>query len=536
MALLGSRTRRDQTDGAEPCADQDSDAGSGEVQVPLSRASLLVIGVAVAIGVVARFANDTPLWLDEALSANISGLPVGEIGEALRHDGHPPLYYYLLHYWMAVFGESDFAVRALSGVISVATIPLAWLAGRRFGGRNVAWLTVLVFALNAFAIRYADETRMYSLLMLEVFAGYLLVANSLEKPTWPRLGGTFVVSGALLLTHYWAMYLVATAGIMLVVRALRVRERQDRIATWKTLGAISAGGILFLWWVPTLLYQSRHTGTPWADPERPATVLIITLQEFAGGARSENQVLALVMVLLVAAALFAYTRSNRRLDLDLWTRRGPRSVAIALISTIAIGSAVAYATQSTFQGRYAAVYFPLFALLVALGLDRFAPPRTRAVVLSAFLVLSLVAVGFAVTNTRSQAGEVADAIVEASPPPDGVVVFCPDQLGPSVERELPAGYEMLTYPDFAAPQFVDWVDYAERNAASDPEAFASALVEQVDPATPIFVVVNENYQTLEEKCPALVNALGATRTPELLVRSDPDEFFEGMSLMKFTSS
>lgn len=535
MALLGSRTRRDDTDGDEPPTEESSGSAGEELRVPLSRASLIVIGVAVGVGVVARFANDTPLWLDEALSVNIARLPVGEIVEALRHDGHPPLYYYLLHYWMALFGESDFATRALSGVISVATIPLAWLAGRRFGGRNVAWLTVLVFAVNAFAIRYADETRMYSLLMLEVFAGYLLVANSLEKPTWPRLGGISVVSGALLLTHYWAMYLVAAVGIMLVVRAVRVRQRDDRVATWKTLGALAAGGVLFLWWVPTLLYQSAHTGTPWADPERPATVLIITLQSFAGGARSETQVLALVMVLLVAAALFARTRSNRRLDLDLWTRHEPRDVAVALMSTIVIGSAVAYATQSTFQGRYAAVYFPLFALLVALGLDRFVPPRTRAVVLSAFLVLSLVAVGFEVTTTRSQSGEVAGAIVESSPPPEGVIVFCPDQLGPSVERVLPAGYEMVTYPDFEDPLFVDWVDYAERNAASDPNAFASELVERVDPDTPIFLVFNENYQTLEEKCPAVVNALGATRTPELLVRSDPDEFFEGMSLMKFTS-
>ncbi|MEM4781774.1 MAG: hypothetical protein QXG03_09480, partial [Halalkalicoccus sp.] len=32
------------------------------------------------------------LWLDEALTANIAARPLGEIGDRLRVDGHPPLY------------------------------------------------------------------------------------------------------------------------------------------------------------------------------------------------------------------------------------------------------------------------------------------------------------------------------------------------------------------------------------------------------------------------------------------------------------
>ncbi len=49
--------------------------------------------LAVALGVVARFVATSPLWLDEALSVHIASLPMGDIPDALRHDGHPPLYY-----------------------------------------------------------------------------------------------------------------------------------------------------------------------------------------------------------------------------------------------------------------------------------------------------------------------------------------------------------------------------------------------------------------------------------------------------------
>src|SRR5688500_3101197 len=55
----------------------------------------------LALGAIAlRFRTDSPLWLDEALTVHIADLPLGDIGPALRHDGHPPLYYWLLHVWI----------------------------------------------------------------------------------------------------------------------------------------------------------------------------------------------------------------------------------------------------------------------------------------------------------------------------------------------------------------------------------------------------------------------------------------------------
>ena len=85
---------------------------------------IIVIALgAVALGVVLRFVTRSPLWLDEALSVNIARLPLGDIPEALRHDGHPPLYYFMLHGWMQAFGTGDIAVRALSGVLAVVALP-----------------------------------------------------------------------------------------------------------------------------------------------------------------------------------------------------------------------------------------------------------------------------------------------------------------------------------------------------------------------------------------------------------------------------
>src|SRR5918995_7464213 len=116
----------------------EGDTGGDELVSEPARARRLPTWVApavlagiVALGIVLRFVQRSPLWLDEALSVNIARLPVADLLDALRHDGHPPLYYLLLHGWMQVFGEGDVAVRALSGLIAVATLPLAYLAGPR---------------------------------------------------------------------------------------------------------------------------------------------------------------------------------------------------------------------------------------------------------------------------------------------------------------------------------------------------------------------------------------------------------------------
>src|SRR5690606_28023570 len=108
---------------------------------------------------------ETPLWLDEALSVNIASAPLAEIDDLLRHDGHPPLYYWLLHLWIDVFGDGDAAVRALSGVLGLAAIVLVYLVARRLAGPTLGVLAAVLLAVSPYGIRYSSEARMYELVV-----------------------------------------------------------------------------------------------------------------------------------------------------------------------------------------------------------------------------------------------------------------------------------------------------------------------------------------------------------------------------------
>ena len=154
---------------------------------PLEIVLLSAAVAATVVGVALRFTGPRALWLDEALTVNISRLPLTRLFDALRHDGSPPAYYVLLHYWMGVFGTGTRSVRALAGVCSILALPLGWRLGSAVGGRRAAVATVVVLACNPFALRYGTENRMYSLVMLLAIAACLALVRALQRPTLARL-------------------------------------------------------------------------------------------------------------------------------------------------------------------------------------------------------------------------------------------------------------------------------------------------------------------------------------------------------------
>src|SRR5207237_6882073 len=88
-------------------------AGPAEETSP-ARWVVAAAALVIVAGIVLRFATRSDLWLDEALSVNISRLPYGDIPDWLRHDGAPPLYFFMLQEWSDVFGLSDVVRHSLT--------------------------------------------------------------------------------------------------------------------------------------------------------------------------------------------------------------------------------------------------------------------------------------------------------------------------------------------------------------------------------------------------------------------------------------
>jgi hypothetical protein len=467
------------------------------------------------------------MWVDEDLSVSIAKLRVGDVLDALRHDGHPPLYYLLLHGWMRVFGESATAVRALSTVLSLCTLPLAWWTGLRYGGRRCALAALVLFAVVPSAVRFGSEARMYALVVLLVLGAWLAAQRAWERPSAARLAVVAVLTGLLLLTQYWSFYLFAATAIVLVVIAVRGAAVARRSAL-RLLGALAVGGLLFVPWVPVFVDQLRTTGTPWGPPARPALVAASLLA--GGGPSGEAQLLGVGLALMALLALLGLSTRDTRIELELRTRPATRIEWGLIALTLVFGVLGGYLGRVAFASRYTAVVLPLLILVAAYGLTVLPRWPWRSAALAVLVALGLVASLEESLEIRTQAPRVASVIAERSRPGD-LVVYCPDQLGPGVSRLLPDDRHEVTFPDLQPAERVDWVNYLQRIRARDPVAFADDVITRAGDG-PVWLVWAGAYRGLGRRCEAVAQALEARR-PQPAILTTPQEEGEGAWVYRF---
>ncbi len=489
---------------------------------PVAVASLLVIGV------VARFVTKSDLWLDEALTVNVAKLPFGRIAPWLRHDGAPPLFYWLLHLWASAFGTSDVAVRMLSGVLGVAALPFAFHAGKRAGGRVTGWLCVIALAVNPYAIRFATETRMYGLEILLVFAAIVCVRRALDRASAGRLAAVAILAAALVWTHYWCLSLVGACGLVLLIAAMRATGTR-RATALRVFGAVVVGALSFAAWLPAFFYQAAHTGTPWATPQLPPIPIGRSILEFAGGDHSEGWVLVYVAVAFIVVGILGHPTERGTIEIDPHTHSSVAGEGIVGALGLVCGATIAYVGGSGFQPRYSAAILPFFILIMARGISLLINHRLRFVIVAIVVLTGFGGIVRNVGENRTQAGAVATAILQRAHTND-VVVYCPDQLGPATHRILAraplAQLHEIAYPNTGGVALVDWVDYQDRINAVSPEAFARRVLKVSGDRALIFVVTSPGYITHAQRCDEITTALVELghRRRRTLIASDAETF------------
>jgi len=123
------------------------------------------------------------LWWEETFSIWLGNQSVVNMLQwIVKIDHHPPLYYLLLHYWIALKGDMPGSVRLLSALFGTATIPVIYLIGKRMSGILMGLVAAVILALSPFNIRFAQETRMYTLLTFNaavaIYALVILLTDS----------------------------------------------------------------------------------------------------------------------------------------------------------------------------------------------------------------------------------------------------------------------------------------------------------------------------------------------------------------------
>ena len=328
----------------------------------------LVLGGIVAVAGALRILDlgTKSLWFDETYSVYIAEQSLLGIPRLLRlFDTHPPLYYVLLHFWIALLGRSEVWVRILSVLASLGAVVLTWLLARRTAGPRVAVLAAVLLTISPFQVTAAQEARMYPFLMLFGLGASYALWLALEEGRrryWIAYGICTLLA---LYTHHFALVLLVAQGIYVVA----FHRARGAVMSWvvTTAGVAVAYAPL----LPTLLTQLL-TARGWPGIRPPFGLGALTdtlgLFSFGGGLFGMGTyfqrgalpleyrgAILLPFVLLVLAGVGGLKGRQRSFLLSYWL------LPILLVGAVSL-------KWNMFYERYFSFVIPAFSILVAAGI------------------------------------------------------------------------------------------------------------------------------------------------------------------------
>lgn len=216
------------------------------------------------------------LWLDEGSSIRFAKLGVAEIFKSTQTDAHPPLYYLLLHFWIKIFGDSDFSIRFPSVIFGFLAVLAVYKFCFEFWSKEVALMSSPLMGISTFQVFYSQEARMYSLLCLLSILSFFYFMKILKEGRFKFYILYSVVNVFLVYTHLYSFF-VLFAHMVYVIFA----ERK------KLKGFVLSFIFVFMFYIPRFLIvlnQAKNvllSGEFWLP--RPGFLdLLKTLAQFAG--------------------------------------------------------------------------------------------------------------------------------------------------------------------------------------------------------------------------------------------------------------
>lgn len=285
----------------------------------------------------------------------------------------------------------------------------------------------------------------------------------------------FSVAVALILyTHSWGIFV--TVGTLLALAPM-LYGAEDRKAVFKDAAlAYGFAFVLYLPWVPTLLYQTAHTGAPWLDPPRFGVVVQIAKGLLGGGTVT-------VALLLAAGSAIAAVLATRGPE-----QKRERDAMIAAL-TIGVGMLAFAWLFSQFSPAWTTRYLgvalgPVF-LLAAYGLSRSGYLGIVALV----IVLGI----WAIPKTgglknKSNASDLGAAVEDKLKPGDLVITLQPEQA-PLMDYTLRPGLEEATQLGQVKTQGVmDWRDAYEKLRDATPAENLTPLLDRLPRSRRVLMV------------------------------------------------
>jgi len=324
-------------------------------------AALLVGLVLRLIGIESR-----GLQYDDAFTIFLSERSLPEIVAGTAADTMPPLFYFLLHFWLLISREVWF-IRLLSVLLSLVAVVFLFKIGEYWFDRTAAGWGAGLAAFSPLMIYHGQDVRMYPLLIagqmayLWFFTKIWFAGRAGERGGWNWVG--LVCSGTLAMyTHNVAVFVLVVPSLFLLI-----------LRKWKLLGRLIAAqlalAVLALPWLVLIPGQIAKVQKAWTYPLPGLVEVIQAVTMFTASLPVPPLVLALVLLLSLQILVMLILELRRAWKELPEYRPGLLFILILLLLPPALLFAASYLVKPVFVPRTflaAAMAYDLLAgLLIA---------------------------------------------------------------------------------------------------------------------------------------------------------------------------
>jgi mannosyltransferase len=189
------------------------------------------------------------LWRDEAFSALLAKHSLLDILNITIHDTAPPLYHFILHFWIKIFGFGEVGLRSLSLVAFVLLcFSVYFFAKEVFKSKRIGIFAAILTLVNPFIFLYAFEARMYMLLLLfTVLSMWFFVTKR-----WVLY---ILATLAVLYTHNFGLFIVLTQIVSFLISNFSKESLSNQLKS-PFLRSILVVFVFYAPWIPILYNQT----------------------------------------------------------------------------------------------------------------------------------------------------------------------------------------------------------------------------------------------------------------------------------------
>jgi uncharacterized membrane protein len=318
----------------------------------------LALAALIAVGALLRFTTlgTQKFWLDEAVTAGLLRLDLGDMLTATATtESTPPVYYLVARGWAVVFGTGEVGLRSLSALAGTLTIPVAYWIGAELASRRAGLVAAALAAVSPALVWYSQEARSYALLILLSALSLLFAVRALTRGSGRDVAWWALASSLALLTHYFAGFLVAGEALWLVA----AHPRRRTAVLGAAAVAACAGALL-----PLAIHQSEQGNLDFIGDTPLGRRLVDTAQLFLAGPTGEQ--LGVLVALLAAAALVAVVLALRAAASE---RRAAVALGVLALAGCAVPVVLALAGTDYLLARNLLPLWVPLAVAIAIGVS-----------------------------------------------------------------------------------------------------------------------------------------------------------------------